>query len=76
MKYIADLKWPDVYAFGYVAGPVKPWFAWCPVRLWYGQWAWMKRLNRARIVKRGYLPGPDWSFWTYTDSAALKGETP
>ena len=59
------MKWPDVYAFGHVIGPVHRWFAWRPVRLWYGRWAWLRSLDRARVTKRVYLDGPDWSFWTY-----------
>ena len=59
------MKWPDVYAFGQIAGPAHSWFAWRPVRLWYGKWVWLRRLDRARVVKHEYLDGPDWEFWTY-----------
>jgi len=59
--------WPNIYAFGCSEGPIHQWFAWHPVRLWYGRWVWLKHVRRVRIVKYGGLPGPDWSFWSYTD---------
>lgn len=62
--------WPDVYYFGYPVGPVHRWFAWRPVRLWYGRWVWLKTVYRARVTKREYLHGPDWQFWTYSDAQA------
>ena len=58
-------NWPDIYTFGYVVGPTHNWFAWYPVRLWYGEVIWLQSCKRARIVKHDYLDGPDWSFWTY-----------
>jgi hypothetical protein len=59
------MQWPDVYAFGKPFGPVHRWFAWRPVRLWYGEWAWLRPVMRARVGKYGHLPGPDYEFWTY-----------
>lgn len=58
--------WPEYY-FGFYAHPERAWFAWRPVRLWHGGWAWLKTVRRRRVVKRGYLDGPDWSFLAYSD---------
>lgn len=59
--------WPR-YSFGEYQGPVHTWFAWFPVRLWYGRYVWLKPVLRRRVVKRAYLDGPcDWAFWCYND---------
>ena len=60
-------KWPDVYEFGKPFGPVHDWFAWRPVRLYYGKWAWLKTVKRCRVSKFSTLAGPDRSWWTYSD---------
>lgn len=62
------MTWPHCYTFGQVVGPVHAWFAWRPVRLWYGKWVWFQTVMRARLVKHDYLDGPDWQFWTYDNS--------
>lgn len=56
------------YSFGTPIGPAHHWFAWRPVRLFYGRWAWLKTVKRQRIIKKHYLPGPDWAFWSYSDA--------
>lgn len=56
------------YRFGMFVGPAHMWFAWRPVRLWYGRFAWLRWVNRRRVVKKSYLDGPDWAFWSYTDA--------
>lgn len=56
--------WP-VYEFGSYFGPVDTWFAWRPVKLWWGKWVWLRRVERRRVVKHYYLPGPEWQFWAY-----------
>lgn len=61
------MAWPDVYLFGAPIGPVHDWFAWRPVRLWYGKWAWLRTVRRARITAKAHLPGPTWERWTYDD---------
>jgi hypothetical protein len=58
------------YSFGSHAGPAHPWFAWRPVRLWYGRWVWLTTVSRQRVVKHDYLDGPDWAFWSYSDKEA------
>lgn len=60
-------RWPDVYAFGGQIGPTHVWFAWYPVRLWWGKWAWLRTVQRARIAKYHHLDGPDWAIWTYEE---------
>jgi hypothetical protein len=59
------MAWPDVYLFGSPIGPVHDWFAWHPVRLWYGKWVWLRTVRRARITTKAHLPGPMWERWTY-----------
>lgn len=59
------MEWPAVYTFGKPFGPAHRWFAWRPVRLWYGKWVWMQTVMRARVGKHSYLDGPDYDFWTY-----------
>jgi len=54
------------YQFGSPVGPPHPWFAWRPVRLYYGKWVWMRVVIRLRIGKHDYLDGPDWEFWSYS----------
>ena len=56
------------YSFGFPAGPEFTWFAWRPVRLLYGRWAWLRSVACRRIVKHEYLDGPDWQFWSYSDT--------
>jgi hypothetical protein len=55
------------YAFGDPSGPRHLWFAWYPVKKFYGKWAWLERVSRQRIIKKSYLDGPDWAFWSYAD---------
>jgi hypothetical protein len=63
---MSEDKWPDVYAFGRIIGPIHEWFAWRPVRLWWGKWVWLRYVKRARVIKDWRLDdGPDWEFWTY-----------
>ena len=31
------------------------WFAWYPVRLWYGDWVWLEPVYRTRIFTAGKL---------------------
>ena len=59
------MNWPYVYTFGGPIGPVHDWFAWRPVRLWWGKWVWLRTVRRARICKFCDLPGPDWQIWSY-----------
>lgn len=59
-------KFP-VYAFGDYLGPAHLWFAWRPVRLYYGKWVWLRNVVRLRVVKKPNLHGPDWEFWSYSD---------
>lgn len=55
------------YAFGDKIGPAHRWFAWHPVRLWYGRWVWLRTVFRQRVHKKPYLDGPDWAFWSYDE---------
>lgn len=57
--------WPDVYSFGTPIGPVFKWFAWYPVRTWWGKWVWMETVMVSRIIKEAHLDGADWVFWSY-----------
>lgn len=57
--------WPNVYCFGSQIGRIHQWFAWRPVRLWYGKWVWLRMLKCVVIHKHSYLDGPDWQFWSY-----------
>jgi hypothetical protein len=66
-------SWPNVYSFGDPIGRVDTWFAWRPVRLWWGKWVWLRTVHRARICKHTYLHGPDWQFWSY-EAALTHGE--
>ena len=60
------MKHPD-YTFGHHIGPAHRWFAWRPVRFWYGRWAWLATVSRQRVQKSPALPGPDWAFWSYAE---------
>lgn len=66
MSKTAKIEKPH-YTFGVPVGPEFNWFAWRPVRLWYGRVAWLKVVKCQKIVKRGLLDGPDWEFWSYRD---------
>ena len=72
---VAYRGWPNIYSFGSPIGPIHTWFAWRPVRLWYGKWVWMKPVRRAKILKHWYLNGPDWEFWSF-DLIPLQQEQP
>jgi len=63
------MKWPDVYEFGAPVGPVHKWFAWRPVRLWWGKWVWLRTVQRSRVVKYIDLTGPHSEWWTYEEAA-------
>jgi hypothetical protein len=67
------MTWPHCYAFGQLIGPVHRWFAWRPVRLWYGKWTWLQVVVRARVAKKDHLDGPDWQFWTYDETGEDRG---
>jgi hypothetical protein len=58
------------YQFGRHVGPARPWFAWFPVKTFYGRWAWLKTVSRQRVAKLACLDGPDWAFWSYADEVA------
>ncbi len=60
-------SWPVVYEFGIPIGNEFSWFAWRPVRLWYGRWVWLRNVRCQRVHKLPHLDGPDWAFWTYDD---------
>lgn len=60
--------WPK-YLFGSFGGPAHLWFAWFPVKLWYGRWVWLRLIMRRRVIKHQYLHGPDWEFWAHTDAS-------
>jgi len=62
------------YSFGSKIGPSHAWFAWKPVKLFYGNWAWLRHVSRQMVQKKGFLDGPDWSFWSYTDIDERKGK--
>jgi hypothetical protein len=57
------------YQFAAAVTPAIDWFAWRPVRLWYGRWAWLETVARQRFAKKKHLDGPDWEFWSYADAA-------
>jgi hypothetical protein len=63
------------YQFGAYGGPTHDWFAWRPVRLWYGKWAWLRTVSRRRVFKKSFLDGPDWQFWAY-DNRQVRSEPP
>lgn len=54
------------YLFGHLIGPVEIWFAWFPVKTWYGSVVWLKKVRRQRLIKKGWLDGPDWECWVYS----------
>jgi hypothetical protein len=54
------------YAFAHSASCCMRWFAWRPVRLWYGDYVWLCYVSRQLYVKNDYLDGPDAMFWSYT----------
>lgn len=62
-----NIEWP-VYEFGSYMGPTITWFAWYPVKLWYGRWAWFKNVQYRAVMKKSYLDGREWQFWTYNDA--------
>lgn len=55
------------YLFGRPGGRPFTWFAWYPVRTQDGKWVWWKHVGCIRIIKKPWLDGPDWSFWSYSD---------
>lgn len=63
---MATIRLPD-YAFGSMMGKPFRWFAWRPVKLYYGRWVWARKVWKIRIQKHGYLDDPDWGFWVYSD---------
>ena len=67
------MNWPNCYAYGRPIGPVHRWFAWRPVRLWYGRGVWLQFVMRARIVKQAHLDGHDWQFWAYDAAGEDRG---
>lgn len=54
------------YQFGDYVTPRHNWFAWRPVKMWWGSWVWLKTVSRRRVSKHSYLDGPDWEFWAYS----------
>jgi hypothetical protein len=57
------------YCFADPVGPAHLWFAWFPVRLYYGKWAWLRRVSRLRHQTKLHLPGPHVEWWSYADAA-------
>jgi hypothetical protein len=62
------LKYHPQYEFGEHIGPSFEWFAWYPVRLWYGRMVWMRKVSCQRVQKRSHLDGHCWQFWSYADA--------
>jgi hypothetical protein len=61
-------------AFANLIGPVERRFAWLPVRLWNGSFAWLRPVARRCAVVHGHLGsrGGD-TFWVYS---AINGKEP
>jgi hypothetical protein len=61
---------PDM-AFANFIGPVERKFAWLPVKLWNGSFAWLRPVARRCAVVHGYLtPGGGDTFWVYSTTNA------
>jgi hypothetical protein len=56
--------------FGQAVYTTRPWFAWRPVRLMDGSWAWLTRVNRFRDGV------PMWDFYFNTYSRIDGGPKP
>lgn len=41
------------------------WFAWRPVRLASGKWAWLRKVHRVRRGQVSFNPVTDKTWWEY-----------
>lgn len=58
-------EWPK-YQFASLCGPVDTWFAWLPVKTWYGKIVWLRKVKRRAAVVHSFLsPGGGDIFWCY-----------
>lgn len=59
--------WPAL-AFANYVGPAVTRFAWKPVRLWSGEWVWLRRVKRRVAVVHWHLtPGGGDCFWVHSN---------
>jgi hypothetical protein len=57
------------YTFARPITPAMDWFAWMPVRYWWGEWVWLRTVSRQKHSKIPALDGPDLAFWSYAHSS-------
>ena len=69
------MEWPE-YEFAHYVGPSFRWFAWYPVRLWYGKRVWLCWVSVRLCSKHNYLDGPDWQFWVYNVRKSVNRHVP